>query len=170
MDNKAKHIINSLTNDIICEYGLKIPFDIEGFVVRTLGGTLREEASIFDGTIMKCGNSFQIRLSTFQDRLRKRFTIAHELGHLFLHMGFKTNDEIWNSMDNNKYYRFGSSEREYQANEFAASLLMPEKMYINTVIEHAEGNIVDISIIANIFQVSIEAASNRGKFLGILKW
>ena len=34
----------------------------------------------------------------------------------------------------------------------------------------ADGNVVDTSKIAEYFNVSVEVASNRGKFLGYLRW
>lgn len=51
---------------------------------------------------------------------RKRFTIAHELGHLFLHDVCRV-----------EYYRdktFSGTPEETQANQFAANLLMPQWM------------------------------------------
>lgn len=101
---------------------------------------------------------------------RRRFTIAHELGHLFLHMGYLINEELWRKQDQNVYERSGSSEKEYQANEFAAAFLMPKEDYFRKMNESMDGNKVNTSKIAEYFNVSVEAASNRGKFLGYLKW
>ena len=42
-------------------------------------------------------------------------------------MGYKINSELWNKQKNAIYYRSGDSLMEYQANEFAAALLMPKK-------------------------------------------
>lgn len=63
---------------------------------------------------------------------RKRFTIAHELGHLLLH-AFKTPHA-------DRRYRFrdarsseGSAFEEIQANQFAAELLMPRRMLMREV-------------------------------------
>ena len=63
-----------------------------------------------------------------------------------------------------------NSEKEYQANEFAAAFLMPKKEYFRVMNENLDGNKVMTSKIAEHFHVSVEAASNRGKFLGYLKW
>ena len=70
------------------------------------------------------------------------------------------------------YHRAGSvsSEKEYQANEFAAAFLMPRDEYLKKMNEYTDGNKVNTSKIAEYFNVSVEAASNRGKFLGYLKW
>ena len=111
-----------------------------------------------------------IWVSPLQDEKRRRFTIAHELGHLFLHMGYLTNHELWEKQENKVYQRIGNSEKEYQANEFAAAFLMPKKEYFRVMNENLDGNKVMTSKIAEHFHVSVEAASNRGKFLGYLKW
>ena len=100
---------------------------------------------------------------------RRNFTIAHELGHLFLHMGYKINQEIWERQEVT-YFRKGDSEEEYEANEFAAAFLMPKKVYKEIMDRHTEGNIVYTSKIAEEFNVSVKAASNRGKWLGYLVW
>lgn len=68
------------------------------------------------------------------------------------------------------HQRLGSSEKEYQANEFAAAFLMPKNEYLKKLNEFVSGNKVNTSKIAEYFNVSVEAASNRGKFLGYLKW
>ena len=120
--------------------------------------------------LFRSGDGFRIIVSPYQDEKRERFTIAHELGHLFLHMGYRTNKELWARQENNIYHRIGSSEKEYQANEFAAAFLMPASEYLTVLKRIADGNVVDTSKIAEYFNVSVEAASNRGKFLGYLRW
>lgn len=171
MDNATRTMINSLTQDILDSFNIQIPIqDIDKLVV-SLGGSVQTDYSFTDGAVVKEGDSFRILVSPFQDEKRRRFTIAHELGHLFLHMGYLTNEELWKRQDDNIYHRLGSSEKEYQANEFAAAFLMPKKEYLKKMNEYLVGNNkVNTSKIAEYFNVSVEAASNRGKFLGYLKW
>lgn len=170
MDSVTRNMINSLTEDILHSFKVEIPIKDIDELVRTLGGTIQTDASYFDGAVVKEGEGFKILLSPFQDERRRRFTIAHELGHLFLHMGYLINDELWNRQDESIYHRIGSSEREYQANEFAAAFLMPREEYVKTMNDNIVGNKVNTSKIAEYFNVSVEAASNRGKFLGYLRW
>lgn len=171
MNNATRTMINSLTQDILDSFNIQIPIqDIDKLVV-SLGGSVQTDYSFTDGAVVKEGDSFRILVSPFQDEKRRRFTIAHELGHLFLHMGYLTNEELWKRQDDNIYHRLGSSEKEYQANEFAAAFLMPKKEYLKKMNEYLVGNNkVNTSKIAEYFNVSVEAASNRGKFLGYLKW
>ena len=83
-------------------------------------------------------------------------------------MGFMTDRKLWNTQDEKVYGRFGTSEQEYQANEFAAALLMPENIYKDILDEHSRGNKVNMNEVAKYFKVSLSAAINGGKFLGYL--
>ena len=170
MDNSTRRMINSLAEDVLSAYNISVPIGNIDEIVEKLGGTIQKEAFFSDGAVEKEGNGFKIIVSPFQDEKRERFTIAHELGHLFLHMGYRTNNELWEKQENNIYHRIGNSEKEYQANEFAAAFFMPATEYLSVLNKVAEGNMVDTSKIAEYFNVSIEAAANRGKFLGYLRW
>ena len=125
MDNSTRRMINSLAEDVLSAYNISVPIGNIDEIVEKLGGTIQKEAFFSDGAVEKEGNGFKIIVSPFQDEKRERFTIAHELGHLFLHMGYRTNKELWEKQENNIYHRIGNSEKEYQANEFAAAFLMP---------------------------------------------
>ena len=176
MNSELRRMINNLTQDIIEIYDLDIPIrDMKDIyeVVKRLGGRIEECTDVVnmsDGSIKKEGDGFAIYVSPFQSIERKKFTIAHELGHLFLHMGYETNPDLWESQENATYYRSGDSLGEYQANEFAAALLMPQMKYKEIMDRNTEGNRVNTGEIAKYFGVSVSAASNRGKFLGYLQW
>lgn len=172
MDNATRTMINSLAQDILDSFCIKTPIKNIDAIVVLLGGSVQVEDSFTDGEVVKEGNSFRISVSPFQDEKRRRFTIAHELGHLFLHMGYLVSEELWERQGDIAYHRMGNSnsEKEYQANEFAAAFLMPKKEYLEKMNEYSRGNVVNTSQIAEYFNVSVDAASNRGKFLGYLKW
>ena len=156
MDGLTRKYISELAQRVMDVYNIKTPIvDMESIVQR-LGGTIEEKSN------------FKITISPYQNNQRKNFTIAHELGHLFLHMGFMTDRKLWNTQDEKVYGRFGTSEQEYQANEFAAALLMPENIYKDILDEHSRGNKVNMNEVAKYFKVSLSAAINRGKFLGYL--
>ena len=170
MNISTRRMINSLAKDILNVYNISIPVQNIGDIVETLGGTIQREVTFSDGAVEKDGDGFRIIVSPFQDERRERFTIAHELGHLFLHMGYMINEELWEKQENNIYHRIGNSEKEYQANEFAAAFLMPASDYLAFLESIKVNDIVDTAKIADYFNVSVEAASNRGKFLGYLRW
>lgn len=59
---------------------------------------------------------------------RERFSIAHELGHFFLHKNIMFSCDLkdlsfWKQEEGNK-------KREFEANQFASELLMPTKIFI----------------------------------------
>lgn len=173
MDYQERNFINELTEAIIKHYDIRIPVQDVDEVVSKIGGEISTDydpETLGDGCIRKNGDSFIITLSPFQPDNRRNFTVAHELGHLFLHMGYDIDEELWQRQDVEPYNRYGNTEMEYQANEFAAALLMPKKKYKEKMDEYTEGNVVDTSKVAEYFHVSVGAASNRGKWLGYLKW
>lgn len=174
LDRKIKQLINYMVQEIIVLFEIEIPISDIYIVVSKIGGKVIEDSSLdifSDGKIRKTGmNSFVISVSPYQTNERRNFTIAHELGHLFLHMGFMTDDDCWKKQNNTSYYRNGDSDQEYQANEFAAALLMPEKEYKRVMDENTIGNSVNTYEVAKYFNVSIDAAANRGKWLGYLRW
>lgn len=125
LNSEIRRLINVMAEEVINLYGIQIPIINIEEVVQKMGGSVVDNSSIgefSDGKIRKTGeDSFTIEVSPFQTEERKNFTIAHELGHLFLHMGFQTNEQKWQKQDNVSYYRNGNSELEYQSNEFAAA-------------------------------------------------
>ena len=178
MDYDTRCIINRLTDTVLKVYDIKIPIVDMSQVVEIIGGEVIEDNSksgIYDGRITRKysendNTEFKIFIPEEQLEERKRFTIAHELGHLFLHMGYKIDNDLWENQKCVDYYRDGNSEEEFQANEFAASLLMPKYEYKKIMNQYSDGEYVDISQIARYFGVSRQAALNRGKWLGYLVW
>ncbi|PPB47324.1 ImmA/IrrE family metallo-endopeptidase [Arthrobacter agilis] len=88
---------------------------------------------------------------------RDRFTIAHELGHYFLHYlqpGMTTPKSFW---------RGESNRGETQANVFAASLLMPEDFFKAAFSRCGR----DWWALSQIFGVSPRAAEVRAQVLGL---
>lgn len=140
-----------------------------GAAVKLMGGTVREEANFRlkdEASIRKIGGSFEIVLDGLKPDKRKLFSLAHELGHLFVHMGFGDRAK-WNVERDyiESYARNGYDEEEYQANEFAAALLMPENEFKSLYAQKQS-----IAEIAGFFGVSTDAAEVRAKWLGLLKW
>lgn len=170
---RVKNLINDIAGLIRDKYGIQGPINDIDNIVKRMGGRVVEDYLLdgfSDGKIRKLGeDNFEISVSPFQSNERRNFTIAHELGHLFLNMGFETNDAKWTAQ-NVEYYRNGNSDLEYQANEFAVAFLMPKDEYIKIMDENTVGDMVNTTRIAEYFHVSTEAAANRGKWLGYLKW
>jgi Zn-dependent peptidase ImmA (M78 family) len=92
-------------------------------------------------------------------------------------MGYLLDKVKWTSMSNNDFqdsafFRMSDNytQEENEANEFAASFLMPKGEFIDIAKQHLSNNHYTIGPIADHFQVSEIAAINRGKWLGIFAW
>ena len=173
MNSTMRKNINNLAGDVLRLYDIGIPIDDMRKIVELMGGEVIEDTSLgayADGTVMKNRGNFVICIPPNQPKTRENFTIAHELGHLFLHMRYMIDEEFWNNTEKVVYKRKGSSLEENQANEFAAAFLMPQQEYKRILDLETAGNIVNISNVARYFNVSVEAASYRGKWLGYLLW
>lgn len=155
-------------------YGIEGPIAHIDDIVRMIGGNVVEDSSLqsfADGKIRKSGReSFEIIISPCQGEGRKNWVIARALGHLFLHMGYKSDQERWDAQGQMVPYRCGKVELERQANAFAAAFLMPEKDYRRVMEQYTDSNMVDTAAVARYFHVSISAAADRGRGLGYLRW
>lgn len=178
MDYNTRCIINKLSETVLKVYNIEIPITDMSQIVEEIGGKVIEDNSksgVYDGRITRKyskddNTQFKIFIPEDQHEERKKFTIAHELGHLFLHMGYKIDNNLWEQQKDIDYYRDGNSEEEFQANEFAASLLMPKKQYKEILDKNSNEEYVDINEVAKYFGVSRQAALNRGRWLGYLAW
>jgi Zn-dependent peptidase ImmA (M78 family) len=108
-------------------------------------------------------SKFVIRYRGDKPKTRILFSIAHELGHLFLDLlqpdGILTTSKKQRNME--------LSTNELNANEYAAAFLMPENEFIIKCKENMNDNKVNITKVAEYFGVSVQAATVRGNVLGL---
>lgn len=123
-------------------------------LVRQLGGSV-DYGDTKESLHVNAVGDFTIYLPRATSSRRDRFTIAHEIGHYFLHyLHAKLTDVA----------SFGRGERnlvETQANVFASSLLMPEESF-REAWRRTNG---DIYSIARQFEVSPAAVTVRAEVL-----
>jgi Zn-dependent peptidase ImmA (M78 family) len=93
---------------------------------------------------------------------RRRFTVAHELGHWYLHATHKPGERFERFCRGEDLRRTRSKEGE--ANEFAAALLMPEQLLGDA----AEQMRMNIPLLAKRFDVSVPAMRLRLLTLDLL--
>ena len=134
------------TVPIANDLGLKV-YRVPNWDANTSGVIKRDAAD--GGT-----SGYAIYVNEKHPEVRRRFTIAHEIGHFCLHKDLIgdgiVEDALWRA-DNL------SNKIEAQANRFAANLLMPWHL-----IERANDNgVVDIRDLARAFNVSKDAMSIR---------
>jgi len=106
-------------------------------LARALGATIKEEASDSDvsGALFREEDFVLIGVNSSHSETRKRFTIAHELGHLILHddpvridhhyMEIGQRSRMKPVAQRNQVSSEARDPREIEANRFAAALLMP---------------------------------------------
>lgn len=174
MNPTKRKEINSLAETIRDGLDLKTPVDVEAAVSR-LGGELCEESALegkMEALVRKTGERFQIVLCADKPATRKRFSIAHEMGHLFLHMGYLLNPDTWREAQDYQdavYFRFGYGTEEAEANEFAAAFLMPESEFGKMVERHTKDGRCSVQAIADHFNTSKDAVLTRGRLLGLFR-
>jgi len=129
------------------------------------------------GTILFKDDEFNILINNNKPQTRQHFTLGHELGHFFLHQqllqaeqGIIDGDETLDGPNiSNILYRSDDEAQkkkrvEIEANNFAASLLMPADLVRQAwqVTQSIEG-------CARIFQVSAVAMSIRLTHMGLIE-
>jgi len=130
------HKLNSSENHLLSVAKMQKPVDVVG-LIKKLG-------IIYKECLMNAGQSGYIQRDTSGDYTiainkseslqRKRFTAAHELGHYYLHRdklhkGGRHLDRLFDGNKNVQGSRNSiASYDEFQANRFAAELLMPESV------------------------------------------
>lgn len=101
------------------------------------------------------GNSgYAIYVNGDHPEVRRRFTIAHEIGHFVLHKSLIGDGIVEDGLMRAQGF---SSRVEYQANQFAADLLMPWHL-INRA---KKQGIASVEQLARAFNVSNDAMSIR---------
>lgn len=136
---------------------LRLPVDPE-HIANQLGLTvspLPEDKNHLSGEI----NDNQILFNDREPEVRRRFTIAHELGHFVLQHGHAFRDP-------NKNFSIGNYDpREVAANKFAVELLMPE-VAVRQFVEKEK--VYDAQVLADRFGVSLTALRFRLENLGLI--
>lgn len=115
-------------------------------------------------------NEFTIFVNADKPKTRQYFTIAHELGHYFLHQDIIKKEEIIidgeSSSENRALFRLDFYEHtkiETEANNFAASLIMPTDL-----VKKAWKIFENIEECAKVFNVSASAMSVRLEKLNLV--
>jgi Zn-dependent peptidase ImmA (M78 family) len=125
------------------------------------------------GVILLKDGEFNILINSNKPATRQHFSLGHELGHYFLHKDLLQSEQgIVDGDDTldgpNILYRSDAEPKktrvEIEANNFAASLLMPVDL-----VRRAWGATHSIQECARIFQVSVVAMSTRLVKLGLIE-
>lgn len=134
-------------------YGL--PIDVNSVAAKIPGLMVVEDDLDGDGIFYDLGiHGAQIMLKRDAHPLRKKFTLAHEIGH------FIVREQAAAYVVNRRSYR--NSEIERWCNKFAASLLMPKELMLGYLRTAKLSGIVDaVSLGPRSFSVSEAAFRGR---------
>ncbi|MQB60228.1 helix-turn-helix domain-containing protein [Limosilactobacillus reuteri] len=88
--------------------------------------------------------------------VRRRFNIAHELGHILLHSNIESIYELSNTDMN---------ELEHQANVFASNLLLPDQAFIRSVVSTSMEGFIELK---KYWKVSIAALIMKARKVELL--
>jgi len=107
---------------------------------------------------------------------RQRFSIAHEIGHFFLNHQFESGEHVhvdrgYRISHRDQKSSSGTDLKEIEANQFAASLLMPTTLVMNSVgaLDTKELRDEHVTQLAKEFNVSEQAMTIRLSVLGLLR-
>lgn len=177
MNSKRQKEIEDIARNILLETGLyNTPVKVER--VASMLGVSVEEYNFGDndsdtsGVYVKNGSQVVIGVNSSNGKLRRRFTIAHELGHYIL--GHQRDGAFVDSPS--KYFTIlfrdkdsstGEYMQEREANAFAAALLMPRELVEKSISDYytpysfpaEDFNLV--SVLCEKFEVSSQAMSFR---------
>lgn len=153
---------SALTPEEIADYARRF-FNLGGNPVKDIY-TMMETAGIivveksfmcddFDAvSFLTDGGSYVIVINKNYSNDRKRFTLAHELGHIVMHLG---------ALD----CRRGDKEKEDEANRFAQEFLLPKKYIMKSLVDL---KLSHLSSMKGYWLTSMASIVRRAKSLGVI--
>lgn len=164
----SKAHIYAFAEHVAAQLGFRPGDSLESLVAR-LGGKIEYHHSspmggrTGESIVVRNMRDFTIYVPTTTSPQRDRFTIAHELGHLFLHFQMVQKAYPGAVMSATRWVDAADpvqQRAEWEANWFAAAFLMPAGKFREELSKH-----VDLQVVATMFGVSTQAAAVRAKSL-----
>lgn len=165
--SKIQDVVDWLRTD----YNLSVPVNVE-WLAKAIGIEVKkddlEESSLSGFAVQKHGKKY-IGVNCMDSPTRQRFTIAHELGHLFLHNDTVNYDQGGVMLFREDKIGDGSDAKEVEANRFAAEILMPADALREDLADEGPFNLMNkgthedaiIKKLAEKYDVSKEAMAVR---------
>jgi len=149
-------------DNIVKSYGIRVvekPYDATGY----------HDVS---GMLYRSTTETVVGLNEKHSDTRRRFSLAHELGHFLLHKGELFVDAKVNFR--NRLSSMGTDREEIEANAFAAELLMPSDLVSSEFYKlfddkKSSQHDAPVEFLASRFKVSTEAMEFRLRNLGLLQ-
>jgi len=178
---RRKHIQNLVNQILLTNEIQSAPVDIERIAanlnIQIVEQNIEDEVA---GFLLKGydNKNALIGINTHHHPNRQRFTVAHELGHYFLHdyegVHFDGKTTGLRMYLRNEKSATGTDLEEREANLFAAELLMPENLLREDLADVEEIYLIDdddltIKDLAKQYQVSVRALTYRLGNLGYIE-
>lgn len=134
-------------------------------LVSSLGGAIAYRNAVGqkpESIVIEPRGNFKIFLPTMTSMNRDKFTIAHELGHFYLHFPIIHSQDPEAGMKAYRWIEGSNAEQqrcEWEANWFAASFVMPEELFKDLYERGGRDRVVDV------LGVSAKAADVRAESL-----
>lgn len=168
--------ITRIADDVLREHGTdELPIDVVK-IAKRLGAQVRLSRASDDlsGFMLRDDGTGQVVIGVNAEHPppRRRFTIAHELGHLLLHpaervhvdRGLRVTLKLRNSKSSE-----GTDIEEREANLFAAELLMPKRLILDHIEKYGSDDAESVlPLLAKRFGVSQQAMTIRLTNLGLV--
>jgi predicted transcriptional regulator len=170
--NASKVRISAFAEDLAQRFGFQPGDALEPLVTRLGGQIAYHNPTTSAGHIpesIRVFNSrrFVIYIPSTTSLERDRFTVAHELGHLFLHYPMVTQQNPGACMVATRWVNENDPiqrRAEWEANWFAAAFLMPAGAFRTAFHNHS----AVLGAVAATFGVSLAAAEVRARNLGLV--
>lgn len=162
--------IRTLVEDLLKKENISEPPVPVSKIAKKCGATiyLQKLDGDMSGFIARKSEHTIIGVNTNHPSVRRRFTIAHELGHLLLHNTDQIHIDRTFIRLRNDVSSQGVDEGEMEANLFAAELLMPKRFLVNdlkNVMNVDFDNSVFLEKLARKYNVSTQALIVRFSYL-----
>lgn len=166
LTDKLSTVEERIAARLVAKLGLEPPVDVERLAKSFATVTTKDFPQPIDGLCLDLnvkGKQPKIWIAKGLHRVRRRFTLAHEIGHIRIpwHTGTIIDEiDIPNSREKSRY-----REMEAEANRFAAELLMPTAWVLRTI-ERTSHPIALMKLMIEVADVSHPSALFRVKQLG----
>lgn len=158
--------VAGLVDELLRKYSVKSPAVPIYDIAKGEGATIvvKQFNHEISGLLLRNGDNAIIAVEKAQPATRRRFTVAHELGHLLLHQGTALRvDTKFRVNLRSPASSTAEDAEEIESNAFAAALLMPE-MFLKNDLGEFVLDIDDekhIQLLAKRYEVSKQAMTLR---------
>lgn len=159
-----RHVAQIYSDALAAGVSSGAPVNVDFIVEFVLGYDLHMGASLPPGVLGSTDGRKQVIYiaDNIENEGRQRFTVAHEIGHVVMHFPFLLAQAAQPALFERVAGPVQDDRMEWQADYFAAALLMPRELLLERYGDAARaGAPIDPTQVADAFGVSRQAATIR---------